>query len=190
MRLEGVWLLEIFKESAWGQTHEAFINDLSEIMRSLLMKPPVGIQLGNIVTVQENCSVIKRSWITLGTARDKTEEIEQLREQVHALRGFSWELSPVRLQLPPNPVQVRTHWSFSHCWCEKLLKHHGTPTTSKLMQSYTFSCLSHRHSPPEAQGSWAAPNRHPGAQACFTLNSPVHPVWRQSPSLPGECVSK
>lgn len=61
MRLEGVWLLEIFQEPAWGQTREAFINDLSEIMKSLLMKPPLGIQLGNIVTVQENCSMIKRS---------------------------------------------------------------------------------------------------------------------------------
>lgn len=61
MRLEGIWLLEIFQEPARGQTREAFINDLSEIMKSLLMKPPVGIQLGNIVAVQENCSVIKRS---------------------------------------------------------------------------------------------------------------------------------
>lgn len=53
------------------------------------MKAPVGIQLGNIVTMQENCTVIKRSRIALRTARDKTEEIQQLREQVHALRGFS-----------------------------------------------------------------------------------------------------
>lgn len=53
MSLEGVWLPEIFKEPAWGQTPESFINDLSEIMKSLLMKAPFGIQLGDMVTVQE-----------------------------------------------------------------------------------------------------------------------------------------
>lgn len=62
--------LEILKGILLGSSVcEIFTNDICAIMKNLVMKLAIDIQLGNIVTIQENYNIVKRNRLTLRTGK-------------------------------------------------------------------------------------------------------------------------